>query len=165
MREKIPTCNNSALVPIPKNSERFYQNITHIFWSIWLTYRRFQNFLSNFFLPGPWPLRRPPKAAISTSATSKGYQISAEYVSFHMRYCLLIWNENGERLDYVSQNGSITHTSFFHNCLLALKSLRLFLYLILVRLTFVLFLSLFLTWSERKFAEHCPRGTEPLQIY
>ena len=36
-------------------------------------------------------LRRPPEAAISTSATSIGYQILAEYVSFHMRHYLLVW--------------------------------------------------------------------------
>ena len=60
-----------------------------------------------FFFPGPWPLRRPPKTAISTSATSIGYQILAEYVRFHIRSCLLVWNENGEGLDYVSQNGWI----------------------------------------------------------
>ena len=35
-------------------------------------------FLINFFSSGPWPLRRPPEAAISTSATSIGYQILAE---------------------------------------------------------------------------------------
>jgi hypothetical protein len=64
-------------------------------------------FLIEFFSPGPWPLRRPPEAAISTSATSIGYQILVKYVSFHMRYCLLVWSENGEWLDYVSQNGWI----------------------------------------------------------
>ena len=69
---------------------------------------RISEFLIEFFSPGPWPLRRPPEAAISTSATSIGYQILAEYnVSFHMKYCLLVWNENGEGLDYVSQNGWI----------------------------------------------------------
>ena len=55
-------------------------------------------FLIKFFLPGPWPLRRPPEAAISSSATSIGYQILAEYVSFHMRCYLLVWNENEEGL-------------------------------------------------------------------
>ena len=64
-------------------------------------------FLIDFFSSGPWPLRRPPEAAISTSATSIGYQILVKYVSFHMRYCLLVWSENGEWLDYVSQNGWI----------------------------------------------------------
>ena len=64
-------------------------------------------FLIEFFSSGPWPLRRPPEAAISTSATSIGYQILVKYVSFHMRYCLLVWSENGEWLDYVSQNGWI----------------------------------------------------------
>ena len=42
---------------------------------------------------------------ISFQLLDIGYQILAEYVSFHMRYCLLVWNENGEGLDYVSQNG------------------------------------------------------------
>ena len=37
-------------------------------------------------LSGPWP----PDIAISTSATSIGYYIFAEDVSFHMRYCLLV---------------------------------------------------------------------------
>ena len=68
---------------------------------------RISEFLNNFFSPGTWPLRRPPEAAISTSATSIGYQILVKYVSFHMRYCLLVWSENGEWLDYVSQNGWI----------------------------------------------------------
>ena len=45
-------------------------------------------FLINF-LPGPWPLRRPPEAPISTSTTSIGYHILAKDLSFHMRYCLL----------------------------------------------------------------------------
>ena len=43
-----------------------------------------------FFSPGPWPLRRPPEAVISTSATSIGYQILAKVLSFHMRLCLLL---------------------------------------------------------------------------
>ena len=60
-----------------------------------------------FFSPGPWPLRRPPETAILTSATSMGYQILAEDVSFYMIYCLLIQNKNWEVLDYVSQNGWI----------------------------------------------------------
>jgi len=64
-------------------------------------------FIELFFAPGPWPLQRPPAATISTSATSIGYQILADHVSFHMRYCLLVWNENGKRLDYLSQNGWI----------------------------------------------------------
>ena len=68
---------------------------------------RISEFLNDFFSPGTWPLRRPPEAAISTSATSIGYQILVKYVSFHMRYCLLVWSENGEWLDYVSQNGWI----------------------------------------------------------
>ena len=68
---------------------------------------RISEFLINFLSPGTWPLRRPPEAAISTSATSIGYQILVKYVSFHMRYCLLVWSENGEWLDYVSQNGWI----------------------------------------------------------
>ena len=61
----------------------------------------FRIFDRTFFSPGPWPLRRPPETAILTSATSNGYQILAEYVSFHMRYCL---NEKEEGLDYVLQN-------------------------------------------------------------
>jgi hypothetical protein len=65
-------------------------------------------FLIEFFSPGPWPLWQPPEAAILTSATSIGYQILAGYVSFHMKYCLLVWNENGEGLDYVFQNGRIS---------------------------------------------------------
>ena len=47
-------------------------------------------FLIDFFSPGPWPLRRPPEATISTSATSMGYQILAKDLSFHMRLCLLL---------------------------------------------------------------------------
>ena len=47
-------------------------------------------FLIKLFLPGPWPFRPPPETAISTSATSIGYQILAEDVSFFMRYCLLV---------------------------------------------------------------------------
>ena len=42
------------------------------------------------FLLGPWSLQRPPEAAISTSATSIGYQILAKDLSFYMRYCLLL---------------------------------------------------------------------------
>ena len=61
-------------------------------------------FLINFYVPGPWPLPRPLEAAISTSATSIGYQILAEYLSFHMRYCLLLWHENEKGLDNVFQN-------------------------------------------------------------
>ena len=56
-------------------------------------------FIEFFFSPGPWPFQRPPKAAISTLETSIGYQILAEHVSFHLRGCLLVWNENGEGLD------------------------------------------------------------------
>ena len=59
-------------------------------------------------LPGPRPLWRPPEATISTSPTSIGYQILFEYVRFHMRHYLLVWNENWEGLDYVSQNGYLT---------------------------------------------------------
>ena len=55
----------------------------------------------DFLSSGPWPLWRPPEVAISTSATSIGYQILAEYLSFYMRHCLLVWNEIGEGLDYV----------------------------------------------------------------
>ena len=47
-------------------------------------------FLIEFFLPGPWPLLWPSEAAITTSATSIGYQILAEDLSFHMRLCLLL---------------------------------------------------------------------------
>ena len=47
-------------------------------------------FLIKFFSPGPWPLRRPPEAAISTSATSIGYQILAKDLNFHMRLCWLL---------------------------------------------------------------------------
>ena len=57
---------------------------------------RISEFLINFLSPGTWPLRRPPEAAISTSATSIGYQILAEYVSFHMRYCLWSGMEMGQ---------------------------------------------------------------------
>ena len=35
-------------------------------------------FLIKLFSPGPWPLRRPPETAISTSATSIWYQILAK---------------------------------------------------------------------------------------
>jgi hypothetical protein len=56
---------------------------------------RISEFLIEFFSPGPWPLRRPPEAAISTSATSIGYQILAQDLSFHMRLCLLLKNEIG----------------------------------------------------------------------
>ena len=41
-------------------------------------------------MPWPRPLWRPPEAAISTSATSIGYQILAKDLSFHMRLCLLL---------------------------------------------------------------------------
>ena len=58
-------------------------------------------------MPGPWPLWRPPEAAISTSATSIGYQILGEYLSFHMRYCLLLWNEIGRSYTTFFQNGWI----------------------------------------------------------
>ena len=52
---------------------------------------RISEFMVNFFLPGPWLLRRPTEAAISTSATSlKGYQILAKVLIFHMRLCLLL---------------------------------------------------------------------------
>ena len=47
---------------------------------------RISEFLINFLSPGTWQLRRPPEAAISTSATSNGYQILAEYVDIYMRY-------------------------------------------------------------------------------
>ena len=56
---------------------------------------RISEILINFLSPGTWPLRRPPEAAISTSATSIGYQILAEDLSFHMRLCLLLKNEIG----------------------------------------------------------------------
>ena len=56
---------------------------------------RISEFFIEFFSSGPWPHPRPLEAAISTSATSIGYQILAEYLSFHMRYCLLLWNEIG----------------------------------------------------------------------
>ena len=39
-------------------------------------------FLIEFFSPGHWPLWQPPEAAISTSATSTGYQILAKDLSF-----------------------------------------------------------------------------------
>ena len=45
--------------------------------------------------------------ATSWGPNSIGYWILAEYISFHMRHYLLVWNENGEGLDYVSQNGRI----------------------------------------------------------
>ena len=60
--------------------------------------------LIDFFFVWTLPLRRPPEAAISSSATSIRYQILAEYVSFHIRYCLLVWHENEEGLDYILQN-------------------------------------------------------------
>ena len=47
-------------------------------------------FLIVFFSSEPWPLRWPPEATNSTSATSLGYQILEKYVSFHMRLCLLL---------------------------------------------------------------------------
>ena len=47
---------------------------------------RFKNFWSFFFSSGPWPLRQPHEAAISTSATSIGYQILAEYFSFQWKW-------------------------------------------------------------------------------
>ena len=47
-------------------------------------------FLIDFFSSGPWPLRRPPEAANSTSGTSIGYRIFEKYVSFHVRLCLLL---------------------------------------------------------------------------
>ena len=53
----------------------------------------------NCFLPGPWPIQRPPVTAILASATSIGYQILAKDVSFHMRYIkqadyLLLYEQN-----------------------------------------------------------------------
>ena len=51
---------------------------------------RISEFLINFLSPGTWPLRRPPEAAISTSATSIRYQILAKDLSFHMKLCLLL---------------------------------------------------------------------------
>ena len=45
---------------------------------------RISEFLINFLSPGTWPLRRPPEAAISTSATSIGYQILAKDLSFQL---------------------------------------------------------------------------------
>ena len=47
-------------------------------------------FLIEFFLPGPWPLRQPPKALLLTSATSIGCPILAKNLGFHMRYCMLL---------------------------------------------------------------------------
>ena len=47
-------------------------------------------FLIYFFSSGPWTLWRPPEAAISTSATSIGYQIWAKDLSFYMILCLLL---------------------------------------------------------------------------
>ena len=55
----------------------------------------------DYLSSGPWPLWRPPEVAISTSATSTGCQILAEYHSFYMWHCLLVWNEIGEALYYV----------------------------------------------------------------
>ena len=52
-------------------------------------------FLSIFFHLDPWPLWRPPEAAILTLLTSIGYQILAEDFSLHMRYCLLLQNKIG----------------------------------------------------------------------
>ena len=55
------------------------------------------------FLPGPWPVRRPPEALILTSATSIGSQILTEDDSYHMKYRLLFKNINLEALDYIFQ--------------------------------------------------------------
>ena len=68
---------------------------------------RISEFLINFLSPGTWPLRRPPEAAISTSATSIGYQILAKDLSFHMRHCLFLQNEIGRNYITFSQNGRI----------------------------------------------------------
>ena len=68
---------------------------------------RISEFLIDFFSPGPWPLWRPPEGAISTSATSIGYQISAKDLSFHMRYCLLLWNEIGRSYTTFMTSGMI----------------------------------------------------------
>ena len=65
---------------------------------------RILEFLTEFFSPGPCILWRPSEAAISTSATSIGYQILAKDLSFHMRLCLLLYNEI-ER----------SYTTIFHN--------------------------------------------------
>ena len=66
---------------------------------------RISEFLINFLSPGTWPLRRPPKATISTSATSIWYQILAKDLSFHMRLCLLLLNEIGRSYTTFFQNG------------------------------------------------------------
>ena len=58
---------------------------------------------SDFFLPEPWPVRRPPEALILTSATSIGSQILTEDDSYHMKYRLLFKNINLEALDYIFQ--------------------------------------------------------------
>jgi hypothetical protein len=50
---------------------------------------RISEFLIGFLFAWTPPLQRPPEAAISTSATSIGYQILAKDLSFHMRLCLL----------------------------------------------------------------------------
>ena len=65
---------------------------------------RMSEFFINFFSSGPWPIQQPLEAAISTSATSTGHQILAEYVSFHIRYCLWFWHEIEVGLDYVLEN-------------------------------------------------------------
>ena len=73
---------------------------TLFFVSFWLV--QLENFCQNFTtwmefcLLGPWLLEWLLEATISTSTTSIEYQFLAEYISFYMRYCLLVWNENGD---------------------------------------------------------------------
>ena len=54
----------------------------------------FRIFASDFFLFWPLSLPIPPEAKVWASATSMRYQILAEFINFHMRYCLLSWDKN-----------------------------------------------------------------------
>ena len=55
-----------------------------------------------------WPrsLLKPPEAKLWASVTSLRSQILAEDVSFHMRYCMLDWDENWSIQRPLSLSGS-----------------------------------------------------------
>ena len=51
-------------------------------------------FASIFFSFWPQSLLKPPETKLCASVTLLRSQILAEYVSFYMEYCLLIWDKN-----------------------------------------------------------------------
>ena len=68
---------------------------------------RFQDFGSNvFYLVTYW-------CPNSTLVTSVGFQISAEDVSFHKKYCLLVENENFPRVPQVTKEMKSLRPIFF----------------------------------------------------